>query len=114
MASQKLSKYLEINGTSYQSENHNKKVTSILEEVRQDNTRIVLDYGDVKTGQSWGECFDIVGRIGRSNGSVKIPILLYNKRSMGGGAILDNCIVKIMTSKGKRILYQHPNYTEMK
>lgn len=29
---------------------------------------------------------------------------------MGGGAILEHCIVRIRESAGGRILYQHPSY----
>ena len=69
-------------------------------------TRIVLDYGDVETGESWGEVYDVTGTIGRSTGQLPIPILVYNKRSYGGGSILDHCIISIKESKGAKILYQ--------
>ena len=101
-----MNKYKEINGTSY-SENTSDKVIKVLEKCIKERIRIVVDYGDVKTGISWNECHDICGYIGRSSGKIKIPLLIYNSRSFGGGALLDNCIVKITTSKGKRILYQH-------
>ncbi len=103
------SKYKEVNGTSYNSTT-NDEVIRILEICRQNKTRIVLDYGDVNTGKSWGETNDITGYIGRSTGSIKIPILVHNKRSMGGGAILDSSIVRIVTSLGKCELYCHSNY----
>ena len=96
--------YKNINGTSYNSKT-SMDVIEILEQARLNGTRIVLDYGDVKTGESWGEIHDITGTIHRSSGSIKIPILLYNKRCLGGGAILDNCIIGIKTSKGKKVLY---------
>ena len=52
----------------------------------------------------------MAGYIGRSTGSQKIPLLIYNTRSMGGDHILDHCIVKIATAVGKHVLYQHPKY----
>ena len=41
---------------------------------------------------------------------MKVPLLMANRRSMGGGAILDHCIVRIRTSSGGRVLYQDPKY----
>ena len=101
----KPKEYQVVNGTSYHVET-SAEVIRILEIAKSNNTRIVLDYGDVKTGESWGELYDIVGRIGRSGGSIKIPLLIHNKRSLGGGAILDHCIIGIKTSIGKVPLYE--------
>jgi len=93
------------NGTSYHHDTP-QKVVDILEQCRQSSTRIVLDYGDVKTGKSWNEIYNVTGRIGRSTGNIKIPLLIYSKRSMGGMGILDHCIIGIKESKGKRVLYK--------
>jgi hypothetical protein len=98
-------KYKVVNGTSYHDETPD-EVVRVLENARANRTRIVLDYGDVKTGESWGEVYDIAGYIGRSTGSIKVPLLIHNARSMGGGAILDHCIISIKTSAGKYPLYQ--------
>ena len=76
--------------------------------------RLRFHWGDVETGQDWGDTYDVEGRVGLSTGPIKIPILLNNRRSRGGGAILDHCIVKITESAGKRVLYQHPNYQPSK
>jgi len=100
-----MKEYKEINGTSYDKRTP-EEVVKVLEQCRKDGTRIVLDYGNTTTGESWGEVYDITGTIGRSAGNTKIPILLHNARSIGGGAILDHCIISIKESKGKRILYQ--------
>lgn len=99
-------KYKVVNGTAYHIETSD-EVIRVLENCRNNGTRIVLDYGDVKTGRSWGEVNDITGRIGRSMGDFKIPILLHNKNSIGGGGILDHCIIGIKTSKGKIPLYKY-------
>lgn len=82
----------------------------LLERIRKDQTRMRLYYGDIETGRDWGEVFDVTGKIGRSTGPFNIPILLHNSRSMGGGAILTHCIVKIAESRGGKVLYEHPNY----
>lgn len=102
--------YQIVNGTSYDSKTDS-KIVNILESARLNKTRLILDFGDVETGKSWNETFDTRGTIGRSTGNNKIPLLIKQKNSTGGGAILDRCIVKIMDSKTKRTLYIHPNYT---
>lgn len=103
------------NGTEYDTETP-ERVINILERYRQNPHlgRLALDYGDTKTGQSWGQVYDTTGYIGRSNGTRKIPILIHDSRSHGGGAILDHCIVRIQTAKGKSILYQHSTYKPAK
>jgi len=103
----KEKKYKTVNGTSYRDTTPD-KVIEWLEHSRKTGERIVLDYGDTETGRSWGEVHDIIGRVSRSNGSIKVPILVYNARSMGGGAVLDDCIIKITEAKGGRVLYKHP------
>ena len=99
-----MKEYKVVNGTSYSVETSD-KVIRVLEHCRKNGTRIVLDYGDTKTGRSWNQIYDVTGRIGRTGGNSKIPILLYNRRSMGGSAILTDCIIAIKESKGGRILY---------
>jgi hypothetical protein len=101
-------KYFEINGTSFQNETK-REIAEVLERCRVNRIRIVLDYGN-DDGQSWGETFDTRGYVGRSTGAFKIPILVYNSRSIGGGAIMTRCIVQIKESRGGRVLYQHKNY----
>ena len=81
-------------GTAYHIDTPDNLV-EILERIRQQQTRVVVDYGDTATGKSWGEIHDTTGRIGRSTGRIKIPLLIYSSRSWGGGALLDNCIVGI-------------------
>lgn len=102
--------YQVVNGTFYDVRT-NQEVINILEEARKNRTRIVVDYGDVETGRSWEEEFDICGYVGRSfGGKFNIPLLVHNKRSMGGGSLLDHCVIKISLSKGKKVLYKHPKY----
>lgn len=91
-------KYKVVNGTSY-SEETPQNLCLIMEILRVDNTRVKFNYGDVKTGKSWNEIYDTTGRIGRSTGASKIPILLHNIKSIGGCAIPDNRIIEITESK---------------
>ena len=102
-------KYNVVNGTSYDAKTPD-AVVNILERsrVNREDFRLILFYGNPETGQAWGdivECF-----VGRSTGSVQIPLEIYNSRSMGGGGMLDSCIVKVLSARGKRVLYQHPEY----
>lgn len=101
----------DINGTEYDAKTPD-RVISILERYRQNKSlgRIELDYGDTETGRSWGEVYDITGYVGRSTGKYKVPLLIYNSRSIGGGSILDHCIIRIREARGKKVLYQHPKY----
>ena len=74
---------------------------------RQQRIRIFL--GDTKTGKCWNEENDVTGYIGRSTGSKKIPLLINNANSLGGGGILTHCIVAIYTTSGT-CLYKHPKF----
>ena len=81
-----------------------------LERVRMNGTRVRFHWGDVETGEDWGDTCHVEGTLGVSTGTMKIPLLIHNARSHGGMAILDHCIVKITTTRGKRVLYEHPKY----
>jgi hypothetical protein len=101
--------YQIVNGTSYHQDTP-QAVIDVLERVRNNHTRIRIFFGDVHTGRSWNEEHDVQGTIGRSTGSVKIPLLIHNVTSHGGPAILDHCIVRIIETKSKKVLYTHPKF----
>ncbi|MCX7408681.1 MAG: hypothetical protein NTZ32_11430 [Planctomycetales bacterium] len=104
--------YKIINGTSYDERTPN-EVIQVLESARLNHTRLHISLGetaDPNVGFDWLEEFESYGYIGRSMGPIKVPLLIANSRSMGGGAILDHCIVRIRTSSGGRVIYQHPAY----
>ena len=113
----KAPKYWILHGTSYHMDTP-VQVAQILQAAIDSNFdyRLRLFYGNAKTGLDWCEEHDIDGYIGRSTGDIKVPLLIYNKRCMGGGAILDHCIVKIVKLNARRfhkeneILYEHPKY----
>ena len=96
-------------GTSWDV-NTSDYVIAVLETARQNHTRLHISYGDAETGRDWLEEFESYGYIGRSTGINKIPLIVHNKRSMGGGGLLDHCIVRIRESKGGKVLWQHPKY----
>jgi len=101
--------YKTVNGTSYHVGTPD-AVIAVLEEARLNRTRLHISLGNSETGEDWLEEHDILGNISRSLGPTKVPLLIANRRSLGGGAILDHCIVRIRESAGGRILYQHPQY----
>jgi len=104
----RILQYQELeSGTCYHIETP-EPIIKRLEDARINRYRVRLFFGDTKTGQDWNEENDTMGRVERSTGRIKVPLLLPNIRSTGGGAILDHCIVKIM--KGKQTVYEHPGY----
>ena len=98
-------------GTYYSNETPDGAIR-VLESLRGTHQRVKIYLGDRETGRDWMEESDKAGKIGRSSGPIKVPILLTTINSHGGGAILDDCIVKIVTSPAAsaRVLYQHPSY----
>lgn len=100
-----------VNGTTYHEETP-EAVTRILENARTQGWRLRIWYGDAKTGRSWEEEWDVVGRIARSSGPMRVPILLAATNSIGGPALLDQCILKIVKTDNKLVLYQHPKFKQ--
>lgn len=100
-----------IDGTTYHDETDAAMII-LLERIRKEKTRCRFHWGDTKTGRDWGECYDVAGTIDRSTGSIKVPLLINNSRSYGGGAMLEHCIVKITHANKKNggTIYQHPQY----
>jgi len=102
--------YQVTNGTYYHRDAP-ATVIDVLERARKTGSRIRLHYGDTETGRDWLDEFNVEGRIGRSMGPIKVPILLARRTSSGGPALLEHCIVKIRPARsGGRILYRHPRY----
>ena len=101
--------YHVVNGTSYH-EKTPEAVIRVMENARQHRMRLHISLGDTETGRDWLEEFESNGYVGRSLGPVNVPLLIANRASTGGGAILDHCIVRIRESAGGRVLYQHSEY----
>jgi hypothetical protein len=106
-----LSKYIEVNGTYYQKGTP-QGVIDALESARNNKTRVKIFSGDPQTGRDYHEEYDTMGTIGRSTGSIKIPLLISTSRSSGGGAIMTKSILKIRDTKTGRVLYQASNYKQ--
>jgi hypothetical protein len=97
-----------VDGTTYKDETPLQVIT-ILEHSRNARQRVCVRYGDTQTGRDWGD-MRMCGHVGRSTGSIKIPLLIKTRRSMGGEGILDAHIVQITEPTTKRVLYTHPKY----
>lgn len=82
-----------------------------LDYVRVTRQRVELTYGNQDSGLTFGDDPEL-GYIGRSTGAIKVPLLIHNNRSTGGPAILDHCIIRIRSARGKHVIYQHPQYHE--
>jgi hypothetical protein len=100
--------YRRVNGIYYHVDTPD-GVVAALERARASGRRIRVYYGDAKTGRDWLEEHDVEGRVGNSTGPLKVPLLIFNRRCHGGGAILDHCIVKVAWATGG-VLYQHSAY----
>lgn len=77
-----------------------------LETCRRDGRQVRLMLGDIATGRCWLSEHVVVGRIGRSTGTLKVP-LLVEPGADGGGAILTNCLLRVIDWKTGRDLYRH-------
>ena len=82
------------------------RVRAALDLVHGTEQRVRLFYGDVNTGKAWNEEHDVMGTVGKSTGRAPVLLLIPTRRSMGGGAILDRCIVGIQASPALW-LYRH-------
>lgn len=100
--------YKNINGIDFNI-NTPDQLANLIIDLYNTKTRIIVDYGNTETKQSWNEIHDIRGYIGKSTGSIKVPLLVYNKRSYGGTQLLTDCILSIKTTKGNKTLYDINN-----
>jgi predicted outer membrane repeat protein len=104
-------KYKEYNGTSYNVKTPEFMV-KILDRIYRQQIRVRFHWGNMQTGEDWGDVYDVSGRIGRSTGIYKVPLLIHNKGSTGGGAISTDSIVMIRYANKKDggVIWKHPNY----
>ncbi len=85
------------------------KAARVLERCRSAGSKVRLIHGDPATGRAWLDEHDVVGRIGRSTGALKVPLLVEPGES-GGTAILTACLLGIVDWKSGEFIFRHPAY----
>ena len=88
------------------------EVVDVLERARKQGFRVRIWLGDKSTGRAWTEDADVTGYVGRSTGPIRVPLLLAQRRSQGGPAILTNAILAIKTAAGWEYTYPGLNLGE--
>ena len=91
-------------------DNVNEALMSLIVRAWKYRFRIRVFYGDIHTGRSWNEEYDVMGMIGKTCGDIGIPILLRRKDSKYGGALLVSSIIRIDDIEDKRTLWKLPNF----
>ncbi|GBG14383.1 uncharacterized protein NMK_1982 [Novimethylophilus kurashikiensis] len=85
------------------------QVRKVLEAYRKSGNRVRIFLGDESTGRDWMDEHDMMGRIGRSMGPMKSPLLISDDED-GGPALLTSCIVRIVDVTTRKDVYRHPQY----
>ena len=88
----------------------NNELLQTLKMCHETGRRCRVFYGDKETGRSWNDEHDVMGTLSNSTGNTACLILVPTRRSMGGGALLDSCIIRIDDIKTKSVLYSHPKF----
>ena len=97
--------------TTYFDPGTDARAAKVIESCRTHERKIRLILGDTLTGEPWLEEHDVVGRIGRSIGTLKVPLLI-EPGEQGGSAILCACILAIVDWASGNFLYRHDAYRE--
>lgn len=85
-------------------------VARVLNSAYNDQFRIRVWYGYTTTGRAHLEEYDVLGRVGRSTGEWKVPLLVNNARALGGPVLPTHCIVRIDRTDTRETLYKHPTF----
>ena len=97
--------------TTYFDPGTDAEAAKILESCRSGERRVRLILGDTHSGEPWLEEHDVVGRIGRSLGPLRVPLLIEPGKH-GGSAILCACLLAIVDWTSGDFLYRHGAYRE--
>ena len=86
-------------------------VRQILERYRESGDRIRLFHGNTETDRDWLEDACVIGVISRLDGLFPRPILIGDGNDWGI-CILDHCLVRLMDSVSRKVLWTHPRCRE--
>jgi hypothetical protein len=98
-----------LSQTTYFDPGTDAKVARALERCRRSNAKVRLVLGDADSGRCWLDEYDVVGHIGRSAGTLKVPLLIEPGAEYGT-AILTACLLRIIDWNSGRDLYRHPAF----
>lgn len=106
-----------MNGTHY-DERTPTAVRRALEKARTHGLMVRLMLGDPDTGKVWLEEHDVVGFIGRSTGSQKVPLMVEALMSApgqvvsadGGPQLWDYKVLRVIDCATGHDLYRHPKF----
>ena len=88
----------------------NTSLMNVLLKARDEHFRIRIWYGDSKTGKSRNTQYNVVGRVGCTDGKIKLPTLIKTSRSQEGSTFFVDSVIRIDDIKTKRTLWQVPNF----
>ncbi|WP_284620529.1 hypothetical protein [Aquabacterium humicola] len=86
-----------------------KELASALEACRHSRSKVHLVVGDTGTGSVAFDDNDVVGRIGRSHGALKVPLLLEDGQAFGSPVTCGR-VLAILDWETGLALYRHPGY----
>lgn len=85
------------------------ELQAILERCRENRTPVRCFFGNPKTGRDSLEEFNVTGRVGRSTGILRIPLLVPDG-DCGGDSLSSERVVKLVATRSGRVLWQHAAY----
>jgi hypothetical protein len=86
------------------------EVADVLKKYMQKNNEMLrIMVGDPETGVDSCSEFEVVGFIGRSGGSMKVPLIIEPGED-GGGPIQTSRVLRILRARDGKELYRHPKY----
>ncbi len=97
--------------TTYFDPDTDAQAAKVLESCRRRERKVRLVLGDTRSGEPWLEEHDVAGRIGRSTGTLKVPLLI-EAGEHGGSAILCAYLLAIIDWASGNFLYRHDAYRE--
>lgn len=86
------------------------KVQQVLENARKRQVRCRIWLGDPLTGLAWLEEHEVVGRIARSRGPLRVPLLIPKERESSGGAISTSAVIRVDFQGTVHPAYKHARF----